>query len=86
MFLLLVVIQRHRRLEAQPLNARINPTKPARYTQDSRSQLMLMMKGSLAQVGFNELLDFVRRDYSASPDLSRLLLLFNAPDAAWRFI
>jgi hypothetical protein len=33
----------------------------------------------------NELLDFVRRNHSSFPDLSRLILSSNAPTAAWRF-
>jgi hypothetical protein len=43
------------------------------------------MKGKLFAVGFNELLDFIRRDHSASPDLPPSILSFNSPDAAWRF-
>jgi hypothetical protein len=44
------------------------------------------MKGKLIPVGCNELLDFVRRGHSAPPDLSRVIVSFTTPTAAWRFI
>jgi hypothetical protein len=43
------------------------------------------IKGWLIPLASNELLDFVRRDYSAFPDPALTILAFNAPDAAWRF-
>ena len=43
------------------------------------------MKAMQSRVGLNELLDFVRRDHSAFPDLALTILAFNAPDADWRF-
>jgi hypothetical protein len=43
------------------------------------------MKAILFPLRFNELLDFVRCCHSALSDLSRLILPFNAPLAAWRF-
>jgi hypothetical protein len=42
------------------------------------------MKDMLIPVGCNEMLDFVRRDHSSSPDLPPSILSFNAPDAAGR--
>jgi hypothetical protein len=44
------------------------------------------MKDKLITVGCNEMLDFVRRDHSASPHLSLLSVSSNAPTARWRFI
>ena len=40
------------------------------------------MRGKLARVGFNELLDFVRRYHSLSPEPSRLIVSFNPPNAS----
>jgi hypothetical protein len=39
----------------------------------------------LIPLRFNELLDFVQLDHSASPDVMPEILSFNAPGAAWRF-
>jgi hypothetical protein len=43
------------------------------------------MKDKLFPVGCNELLDFVRPDHPFSPEPPPLILLSNAPTAAWRF-
>ncbi|HEU0143552.1 MAG TPA: hypothetical protein VFQ47_02090 [Nitrososphaera sp.] len=43
------------------------------------------MTGKLARVGFNELLDSVRPDHAASPNLPAWILASNVADAAWRF-
>jgi hypothetical protein len=69
----------------QKPNARIKPTEASEQYARYQKPDNLVIKGSLARVGLNELLDFVRRDHSASPDLSRLFLAFNMPIAAWRF-
>jgi hypothetical protein len=45
-----------------------------------------MIRGKLRAVGLNELLDSVRRDHSASPEPSRLILSFDLPTAVRRFI
>jgi hypothetical protein len=57
MFLLYSVIQCYQRLEAQPPNARINPT--ADIITQPKSQHPTLMKAMLRRVGLNELLDFV---------------------------
>jgi hypothetical protein len=44
------------------------------------------MKSKLIPLRLNELLDFVRRDHSAVHHLSLLILPFNIPSSAWRFI
>jgi hypothetical protein len=44
------------------------------------------MKAMLFALRFNELLDFVRRNPPASPDLPPLMVSFNICNAAWRFI
>jgi hypothetical protein len=44
------------------------------------------MKSKLAALRSNELLDFVRRYYSAQPEPSPLILSSNIPSAAWRVI
>jgi len=44
------------------------------------------MKDKLIPLRFNELLDFVRRDHSASLEPSTLILSSNSPTAVWRFI
>ena len=64
----------------QESNARINPagdTEPS--IQFSR------MKSKLIPLGLNELLDFVHRRHSASPNLSPPILPFTATHAAGRF-
>ena len=43
------------------------------------------MKDKLIPVGWNELLDFVRRCLSAALNLPPSILSLSAPDAAWRF-
>jgi hypothetical protein len=43
------------------------------------------MKGKLIPVGFNEMLGFVRRNYSALPEPSSLILSFNTTSAVGRF-
>jgi len=43
------------------------------------------MTATLFAVGLNELLGFVGRSHSASPDLSTLSIPFNKTTAAWRF-
>jgi hypothetical protein len=58
-------------------NARIQPTGRHR-TKPS----ILRMKDKLIPVGWNELLDFVRRDHSSSPDPLLLILSSNSPNAA----
>jgi hypothetical protein len=42
------------------------------------------MTAMLSRVGWNDLLDFVHRRHSASPDLPLSILPFNVPTAAWR--
>ena len=44
------------------------------------------MTSKLFPLGLNELLDFVRRGLSFSPEPSRLILPLNLSNAAWRFI
>jgi hypothetical protein len=44
------------------------------------------MKDMLIPVGCNELLDFVRRNHSATPEPSPLIVSSRVPTAAWRFI
>jgi hypothetical protein len=44
------------------------------------------MKSKLFPLRLNELLDFVRRSHSVSPDHSPLISPVNATSAAWRFI
>jgi hypothetical protein len=44
------------------------------------------MKAMLIPVGWNELLDFVRRCHSVLPEPALSILSFNSPTAAWRFI
>jgi hypothetical protein len=44
------------------------------------------MKDRLIPLRLNELLDFVRRDYSASPHFSPFIVSSNALTALWRFI
>jgi hypothetical protein len=44
------------------------------------------MKSKLHPLGFNELLDSVRLNYSALSEPSMLFLPFNSSDAGWRFI
>ena len=61
-------------------NARINPPE------HNPASAKFTMKAMLIPVGFNELLDFVRHDHFAFPDLSRFIVSFTAPAAAGRFI
>ena len=65
-------------------NARINPT--ADIITQGKSHHPRLIKDMLRRVGFNELLDFVRRDYSSLPEPSWLIVSFDLPNAAWRFI
>jgi hypothetical protein len=43
------------------------------------------MTAKLRAVGLSDLLDSVRRDHSALPEPSLLIVSLNSPAAAWRF-